>query len=244
MRRHKLIEHRPHVLMSTCSTLRSEPIFQPKSIPGEEPQSPADFIPLSPEPKRDTVTSTLPALVSTPGVYPLSLSAPTSPTLIVESIDTGTASDIIQEETMVVRDVSTASNPSTPWQLWLRIMDRAPNRILCQRLAENWEGIESDLREHIDFEKHLWALSALSRLDEGLGNQRGQPDMENFPLERPKGRELKVVQIGEIGGKMFLDHPTVRWPFNLSNISLWYSRGLESCNHKSPAQSLLPLLDS
>jgi hypothetical protein len=196
--------------MSTCSTLRSEPIFQPKSIPGEEPQLTTDFIPLSPEPKRDTVINILPALVSTPGVYPLSLSAPTSPTLVVESIDTGTAGDMVQEETKVLQDVSTASNPSTPRQLCLRIMDRAPNQILCQRLAENWEGIESDLREHIDFEKRLWALSALNRLDESLGNQRGRPDMGNFPVERPKGHELKVVQICEIGGKILLDPPTVR----------------------------------
>ena len=197
---HKLIEHRPHVLMNTGSTLKSEPIFQPKSIAGEEPQLTTDF---TPEPKRDTVINIPPALVSTPKVYPSNLSAPTSPALIVESINTGTASDMIQEETKVLRDVSTASNPSTPWQLCLRIMDRAPNQILCQRLAENWEGIESDLREHIDFEKRLWALNALSRLDEGLGNQRGRPGMGNVPMERRKGRELEVVQICEIGGKIF-----------------------------------------
>jgi hypothetical protein len=230
--------------MSTCSTLRSEPIFQPKSIPGEEPRLTTDFIPLSPEPKCDTIANTLPALASTPEAYPLNLSAPTSPALIVESIDTGTAGDMIQEETKVLRDVPTANSPSTPWQLCLRIMDRASNRILCQRLAENWEGIESDLREHIDFEKRLWALNALSRLDDGLGSQRGRPGMGNFPVERPKGRDLKVVQICEIGGKIFLDYPTVRWPSNLSNDFLCYSGGLESCNHKSTAQSLLPFLDS
>ena len=38
--------------------------------------------------------------------------------------------------------------------------------------------------------------------------------------------------------------PTLRWPSNLSNSFLRYSRGLESCNHKSPAQSLLPFLGS
>jgi hypothetical protein len=151
---------------------------------------------------------------------------------------------MIQEETKVLQDVSPASNPSPPWQLSLRIMDRASNQILCQRLAENWEGIESDLRERIEFEKRLWALNALNRLDEGIGNQKGRPDMGSFPVERPKGHELKAVQICEIGGKMFLDHPTVRWPSNVSNIFLCYSRGLEPCNQKSPAQSLLPFLDT
>ena len=214
----KLIEHRPHVPMSSCSTLRSEPIFQPKSIPGEEPQSPTDFTPLSPEPKCDTVINILPALSSTPEVYPISLSAPTSPALIEKSIDTGNASDMIQEETKALRDLLATSNSSTPWQLSLRMMDRASNQILCQRLAENWEGIESDLREHIDFEKRLWALNALKRLDGGLGNQKGRPGMGSFPVEGPKGRELKVVQICETGGKMFLDYPTVRWPSNVSNI--------------------------
>jgi hypothetical protein len=136
------------------------------------------------------------------------------------------------------------SSPSTPWQLSLRIMDRASNQILCQRLAENWEGIESGLREHLDFEQRLWALNALKRLDGGLGNQKGRPDMGSSPVEGPKGRELKVVQICAIGGKMLLDHATVRWPSNVSNILLSYSGGLGSCNHEFPAQSLLPFLDT
>ena len=227
--------------MSSCSTLRSEPTFQPKSIPEEELQSPTDFTPPSPEPKCDTVINIPPALSSTPEVCPISLSAPTSPALIVKSTDTGNASDTIQEETKASQDVLATNNPLTPWQLSLRIMDRASSQVLCQRLAENWEGIESDLREHIDFEKRLWALNALKRLD---GGQRVRPGMESSPVEGPKGRELKVVQICGIGGKMFPDYPTVPWPSNVSNLFLCYSGGLGSCNHESPVQSLLPFLDT
>jgi hypothetical protein len=206
----KLIECRPHAPMSSCSTLRSEPIFQPKSIPGEELQLTTESTPLSPDPKCDTVINVLPVLSSTPEVHPISLSAPTSPALILKSIDTGDGNDMIQEETKALQDVLATSSPSTPWQLSLRIMDKASNQVLCHRLAENWEGIESDLREHIDFEQRLWALNALKRLDGGFGNQKGRPDSGSFPVEGPKGRELKVVQICEIGGKMLLNHSIVR----------------------------------
>jgi len=53
-------------------------------------------------------------------------------------------------------------------------MEVARSRTICQRLCEDWDGIEPELRREIDFDKRLWALTALKRV--GNGFQHGAQD--------------------------------------------------------------------
>jgi hypothetical protein len=92
--------------------------------------------------------------------------------------------------------------PPNNCRLYLRIMERASNQILCQRVAENWDGIESDLARHVAFEKRSWALTALQRLDEGLRNGNGRPVVEGEGMDSvmSNGTNRKVVHICDVGG--------------------------------------------
>lgn len=48
----------------------------------------------------------------------------------------------------------------------LHLMQVASNEIHCQRLYERWDGVSFDLTKLIHFEKRLWALNGLKRLDD------------------------------------------------------------------------------
>jgi len=50
----------------------------------------------------------------------------------------------------------------------LRLLQIASNEIHCQRLHENWDGINFDLAKLINFEKGLWAQSGLKRLNDPM----------------------------------------------------------------------------
>lgn len=48
----------------------------------------------------------------------------------------------------------------------LHLMQVASNEIHCQRLYERWDGVSFDLAKLIHFEKRLWALNGLKRLED------------------------------------------------------------------------------
>jgi hypothetical protein len=48
----------------------------------------------------------------------------------------------------------------------LRLMQIASNEIHRQRLCERWDGLSFDLAMLVRFEKRLWALNGLKRLDD------------------------------------------------------------------------------
>lgn len=60
---------------------------------------------------------------------------------------------------------------ATSYQKSLRLMEIARSRIICQRLCEDWDGVEPELKRYIDFEKRLWALTALKRVGDGFENK-------------------------------------------------------------------------
>jgi hypothetical protein len=66
------------------------------------------------------------------------------------------------------------------YQKSLRMMEIARSQIICQRLCEDWDGIEQELKDDIDFERRLWALAALKRLGDGFQNESQDSRAMNY----------------------------------------------------------------
>ena len=77
----------------------------------------------------------------------------------------------------------------------LRLMQMASNEIHCQRLCERWDGLSFDLAMVIRFEKRLWALNGLKRLD---GFQaKGESFSDDSISPKNGGDATKLVEEGK-----------------------------------------------
>ncbi|KAI9803398.1 MAG: hypothetical protein M1833_000917 [Piccolia ochrophora] len=69
----------------------------------------------------------------------------------------------------------------------LRKMENARVDVLCKRLNEDWDVSEPDMRDDVNFEKRLWALTALYqfRVSDPMDDEEGSPTAEALVGEHP-----------------------------------------------------------
>lgn len=116
----------------------------------------------------------------------------------------------------------------------LRLMQSASNEIHCQRLYERWDGVSFDLAKLIDFEKRLWALNGLKRLDDlqmkGGSFSDGSRSPEN------DGDATKLVEEGKNVLHICVDGGMSCSPDEISSVEL---ASVFLTFHAYPAESWL-----
>src|SRR5436190_2675941 len=135
--------------MSTASTLRSEPMTQPTTI-DEEIQPQSEVGPRSP---RDSLPQVPFLPLSIPEHAAISLMPLPSPIGTPPQLKSISQLNPVEEE---LPRAPQARIRAAPYQKSLRMVDLARSRIVCQRLCEDWDGVEPELKSDIDFEKRLW----------------------------------------------------------------------------------------
>lgn len=183
--------------LSTCSTSQSDPFPTPRRIHGEMwPNMPKSSMPAGLEQHEPadtpvTAVSTGPELDT---LSSLSLHRQTK----AESESACLPGSVAHRHAVRQGD-PTWSAEIRPLEddipLRLRLMEMASNQIHYQRLSESWDGLSFDVAKLINFEKRLWALSGLKRLNHLL--RKGESLRDGPGLVANDGDATKRRQDGE-----------------------------------------------
>jgi hypothetical protein len=184
--------------LRTCSTSQSDPFPAPRSIPGEmcrpnmrKSGMPAELEQHEPADTPVTAVSTGPELDSLSSLSLHRQSKTESESACLPG-SVARRHPVRQGDPTWSAEIRPLEDDIPPR---LRLMEIASNEIHYQRLSESWDGLSFDMAKLINFEKRLWALSGLKRLDHVL--RKGERLCDGPGLLVNDGDATKRMQDGE-----------------------------------------------